>query len=216
MLDLDCSIDGVGIDRRAAGPTLIFALRLGAGEPVHTLALRCQVVIDARRRRYLDAERARLTELFGSPEDWHRNLGSVAWADVAMMVPGFDGEVVVPVRVPCTYDMEVASSTYLHGVDGDPVPLLFQLTGTAFLRGPAGISVERLPHDVDARWSMPAATWHDLMEVHFPGARWLRVDAERFDRLARYKRERALPTWDAVVDKLLQTTSDSAPAGVRA
>jgi hypothetical protein len=50
---------------------------------------------------------------------------------------------------------------------------------------------------------MPVALWKETMDAHFPGSAWLRLDKERYDRLAAYRSREALPTWEHVVDKLL-------------
>jgi predicted alpha-1,6-mannanase (GH76 family) len=41
------------------------------------------------------------------------------------------------------------------------------------------------------------------MEHYFPGTAWLRLDKDRFDRLAAYKSRHALARWEDVVDTLL-------------
>lgn len=206
MLDLTFQVAGVAVVPNAAAPTLVFDLHVSTttDEPVHALMLRSRIVIDAHRRRYSPAEEERLTELFGDRDQWRNTLRGVPWADVSTAVPGFDAETTVKLSVPCTYDMEVASTKYLHGVDDADIPLGFQFSGTAFVRGPAGIGIVQLPRDLDAAWRMPAGTWGDLMKVYFPDSRWLRLRDDAFESLARYKAARALPTWDAAVDELLQ------------
>jgi hypothetical protein len=47
------------------------------------------------------------------------------------------------------------------------------------------------------------AVWKDTLEHHFPGTAWLRIGKERFDRLAAYKAQHALATWDEALDALL-------------
>jgi hypothetical protein len=204
VLDLSFTVSGVDIDDRAATPTLVFCLGVKATEPVHALALRTRVVIEARRRQCGGGEQQLLEEIFGPRENWARNVGPLTWAEIATLVPSFAGASAFDVRVPCTYDMEPASTKFLHlAVDGD-IPLSFLFTGTAFINGPAGIGVVRLSQDLEASWQLPSTTWHEAMERAFPDARWVRLGPESFDRLARYKAVHALPTWDAALDHVLE------------
>jgi hypothetical protein len=211
-VELRAEVMGVTVDARAAGPTLVFDLALAAEPPpVYAIALQVRVAIDAARRRYSADEQARLLEVFGRPHAWRDNLHPVVWADVATTVPAFEREATIGLRVPCTYDMEVASAKYFGGVAGD-VPLQFFFSGTAFVPGPAGIAVVRLPREMETSWRMPASAWHDAMDAYFPGWRWVRLSPGCFDALARYKAERALATWDAVVEDLLGAVNQDARA----
>ncbi|MFW6084383.1 MAG: DUF6084 family protein, partial [Gemmatimonadota bacterium] len=66
--DLDFSIEGVGVRKHAAVPTLEFDLRVDAGEAeIRSLSLNVTVRIVATGRSYDDGERERLFELFGAP-----------------------------------------------------------------------------------------------------------------------------------------------------
>jgi hypothetical protein len=42
------------------------------------------------------------------------------------------------------------------------------------------------------------------MDRHFPGTAWVRVSRETYGRLAAYRGQQALPSWDAVFDALLE------------
>jgi predicted alpha-1,6-mannanase (GH76 family) len=46
--------------------------------------------------------------------------------------------------------------------------------------------------------------WKATMERHFRDTAWLRVRKERYDRLVAYKSQRALATWEDVIDELLE------------
>ena len=58
---------------------------------MHTVALRTQIRIEPRRRRYTAEEAARLSDLFGEPARWGETLNPLQLATVATMVPGFTG-----------------------------------------------------------------------------------------------------------------------------
>src|SRR4029078_5107959 len=57
---------------RAASPALAFELRVRdySEREVYAIALRTQIMIEARQRAHDDATRERLLELFGEPERW--------------------------------------------------------------------------------------------------------------------------------------------------
>ena len=41
------------------------------------------------------------------------------------------------------------------------------------------------------------------MERHFPGAAWLRLRRETFDRLAAYRARNALRSWEEALERLI-------------
>ena len=41
------------------------------------------------------------------------------------------------------------------------------------------------------------------MDHYFPGSAWLRLDRATFDRLVAFRADRALTSWEAVLDALL-------------
>jgi hypothetical protein len=187
-------------------PTLVFTLRIDARESeIRSLALDVQIRIDAVRRGYDDAERARLFELFGPRDAWTRSLRALRWTTVTLTVPPFAGATAAELRVPCTYDFDVAATKYLHalGEDGD-VPLDLLFSGTVFFAGADGrLQVVRLPWDRETRCSLPVRVWREAMERAFPGTAWVRLRRDVFDRLQAYKSGRALLSWDAAIEELL-------------
>ena len=46
------------------------------GRKIHTIALRCQIQIEATRRRYTPEEQERLLDLFGGPTDGVRHCAA--------------------------------------------------------------------------------------------------------------------------------------------
>ena len=85
-------------------------------EPVHAIALRCQVRIDPLRRGYSDEEAAGLTDLFGPRERWATTQHTFLWQHCAAMVPGFTAGTDVTLGLDCTYDFEVTAAKYLHAL----------------------------------------------------------------------------------------------------
>ncbi|MFF0112689.1 DUF6084 family protein [Streptomyces prasinus] len=203
---------GVRADAYAAGPTLVFRLRVTAspGTRVHALALRCQIRIEPARRGYADAEAEALADLFGERSRWGSSLQPVQFAQVPVMVQGFTGETETDLVVPCTYDMDIASSRYFHALEEGEVPLLMLFSGTAFT-GAGGFQVEPVPWDREATFRMPVKTWREMVEQHFPGSGWIRLPRDAMDALLAHRSRQALPSWEATVEHLLHTAGERTP-----
>ena len=199
---------GVRADPYAAGPTLIFRLRVTAsgGERVHAIALRCQMRIEPAQRGYAPEEADRLGDLFGERSRWHSSMQPVQFAQVSVVVPGFSGATEVDVPVPCTYDMDIASTRYFAALADGEVPLLLLFSGTAFC-GAGGFSVRPVPWDKEASCRLPVAVWREMMEQHFPGCGWIRVPRAGMEALLAYRSRHALPSWEATVEALLAAGS---------
>jgi hypothetical protein len=219
MADLIFGCTGVTAERYAATPTLTFALTITerSGVRVHAIALRCQIRIEPHRRRYSAAEAQRLHDLFGDPSRWAETVKPIQLATVTTMVPAFTAVTETNVEVPVTYDLEVTSARYLHGLDDGTVPLLLLFSGTVFVANGDGFSVELVPWSAEASYRMPVSTWRELVDIHFPNSAWLRCSRETLDELSVFKAQRALPTWDATLGALLaearQAVSGAPAAG---
>ncbi|GGT16293.1 DUF6084 family protein [Streptomyces chromofuscus] len=212
MTDFAFACTGVRADPYAMGPTLMFRLRVTASPPtrVHALALRCQIRIEPARRGYADAEAGALTDLFGERSRWGSSLHPMQFAQVQLMVPAFSGEVETELAVPCTYDMDIASTRYFHALQDGEVPLLMLFSGTAFT-GEGGFRVEPVPWDKEAAYRMPVKTWREMVEQHFPGSGWLRLPRDTMDALLAYRSRHALPSWQAAVEALMTAAGERTP-----
>jgi hypothetical protein len=190
----------------AAAPTIVLRLSVTepSGEPVHAIALRAQVRIEPQRRRYSDTEGDRLLEMFGERGRWGESLRPFAWCHVSTTVPAFTGCTEVDLPVPVTYDFEVAGAKYLHALEEGEVPLVLLFNGTVFSRRGDGLAVEPVPWHVEAPYRLPVSVWRDVMDLYFPNSGWIRLQRDTIDALARYKAERALPSWEQVVEQLLK------------
>ncbi|MEV0387031.1 DUF6084 family protein [Nonomuraea sp. NPDC050643] len=198
-------VRGVEPAAPAAVPALDFTLAIDAtgGPEIRSLTLATQIRIDAARRAYGDRDRERLAELFGAPEEWSRNLSSLLWTQTVTQVPGFTGDTVVHVTVPCTYDFDVAATKYFHGLEDGEAPLDLLFTGTVFYLDGDRLQAAHLPRGTEASYRMPVRVWRELMERHFPGSAWVRLGRDAFDRLYAYKVRHTLSGWDDVVRSLL-------------
>jgi hypothetical protein len=183
-----------------------FTLRIeeATGVRMHSIGLRCQIRIEPHKRRYDGNEAARLIELFGDTSRWGETLKPMQLATVGVMVPGFTDSVEVPLSVPLTADIEVATAKYFHGLDDGDIPLLMLFSGTAFYQGEAGLQVELVPWHLEVAYPLPVTVWRALMAEHFPGQTWLRLRTETLTALQRYRTDRGLINWDDTLEELLK------------
>jgi hypothetical protein len=212
MTELAFSVLDIQPERYAVAPNLQVKLRIeeSGGQPVHAIALRCQIRIEPQRRPYTGPERDSLIELFGLPEQWSKTLTPFLWTHTATTVRGFTGSIEVDLPVTCTYDFEVAAAKYLHTLRDGEVPLVFLFSGTVFTRGLTGFGVEQISWDLEAKYRMPVQVWHDLMDLYFPGSGWIRLDRETLDALMRFKASRGLLSWEAALAELLPQAEEQA------
>ena len=76
MPGLTFSVESAEAIPFAAAPTIAFRLRVvnpNASQVIQSVALRCQILIEASRRHYNAGERQGLRDLFGEPERWSQN-----------------------------------------------------------------------------------------------------------------------------------------------
>ena len=198
----------LGVDHvaRAAAPTLRFEISVSdpSGRPVYTIALAALVTVEPAKRSYAPEERERMVELFGEPARWGSTTESFRWAQADVLVPRFTGETTFELPLLCTYDHEVAASKYLSGLSDGEAPLRFHFNGTVFYEADDGrLQLLTIPWDCNARFGMPVEAWRRMIEAHYPFRRWMALDAHTFERVARLRAERGLPTFDATIEALL-------------
>jgi Family of unknown function (DUF6084) len=169
-----------------------------------TRLLDVQIQIAAARRHYDPFERAQLADLFGAPERWGETLRTLPWLRATLVVPPFAGATSAQLDVPCTYDFELTAARYLAALREGEAPLELLLSGSVSHVGAGGgMQVSRIGWDRELACRLPVATWRAAVDQHFPGAAWLRLDRPAFDRLATFRAQRALPSWEAAIEELL-------------
>jgi Family of unknown function (DUF6084) len=187
--------------------TPVLTARVGVAaigdDPVHALALRCQVRIEPVRRGYTDQEAAGLLDLFGPRERWNTTQRTFLWQHATAMVPGFTGTTQLEFALDATYDFEVAAAKYLHALRTGTVPLQFLFSGTVFTHGARGFTVTHVPWTCEDRFDMPVAVWQNLIAQHFPNTGWLRLQHDTIEELASYKSRRGLLSFDEAIAALL-------------
>ena len=214
MPDLSFEVVGAEAPPFAAVPTLVFKLRIAnahAQEHISSVALRCQIQLAVTRRHYSPNEQARLLEVFGEPKRWGETLRSLLWTTVSTVVPQFSGSVTVDLPVPCTYDFEVVSTKYFDALENADIPLTFLFSGTIFYEGEEGnVQVGQISWSKEAVYRLPTATWRSMIERYYPNSAWIRLHKDVFDRLYHYKATHGLPTWEEVIERLMQASGEEA------
>jgi hypothetical protein len=207
MPDLDFQVAKVAPAERGVTPLLQFTLRVTdkvAGEEIQAVALHVQIQLQCPQRSYTPEEKARLSELFGTPERWGETLRNRLWAHVNATVPPFSGSTEVALSVPCTYDLNVSSAKYFHALEGGEVGLLFLFSGTIFYLNEAGhLQVQQIPWHKECTYRMPAQVWREMMDQHYPNSAWITLGRGHLERLEAYRRQHGLTSWDQTVDRLL-------------
>ena len=208
MPDLRFEIEGASTVPFAAVPTLAFKLKVTNArqdEAIHTVALRCQIQIEASRRRYTKQEQERLLDLFGEPDRWSQTLRSLLWTHVNLVVPSFAGNTTtVDLPVPCTFDFNVASTKYFEGLEGGDIPLVFLFSGTVFYALPDGtLQVAPISWEQEAKFKLPQQEWSEMMRAYYPNNVWLALRRDVFERLYRYKMENGIPSWEEALENML-------------
>ncbi len=215
MPDLSFEVTGVEAATDAVTPVLSFALRISsvpADEPIQTILLRCQVRIEAPRRKYAAEEKEQLRDLFGEPERWGSTLRPLLWTNASLTVPAFTGATTQSVDIPCTCDLNAGVSKYFHALHGGDVPLTFLFSGSIFYEGPTGLQVAPVSWSTEARFRLQVSAWKELLERCYPHSAWLCVERRVLDKLYRFKVREGLPDWEHAIELLL--ASDERARGV--
>lgn len=209
MTEVTFAVVGIQPERYAVTPVLNAQLGVAAvgDDPIHAIALRCQVRIEPMRRAYSDDEAAGLLDLFGPRERWATTLRTFQWLQTTAMVQGFTGATHVDLPLECTYDFEVAAAKYMHALRDGTIPLQFLFSGTVFSKGPRGFAVQQVPWDREDRFDMPVPVWRELMRLHYPNTGWLRLNQDTIDALVSYRSARGLLSLDEAVTSLLEGSS---------
>ena len=213
MSDFRFTVLEVVAEPYAMAPQLTARLRVEetTGQRIHAIVLRCQVRIEPQRRRYDPAEQNGLRGLFGERDRWADTLKPFQWMQCNTTVQGFTSRSETDLALPCTYDLDVIGTRYLHALDAGDVPLAFLFSGTVFIRGTSGFEVEQIPWACEARHALPVAVWRQMIDSYYPNTGWLRVGSEVLTQLADYRSRHGLVSWDETMRKLLAEAARKTP-----
>lgn len=204
--DLDFTCTAVSADRYAAAPTVLLHMRAEetTSQRIHAVALRCQVRIEPLRRRYTDAEAARVVDLFGGRERWGSTMHPLQLAFITQMLPGFAGSCEFDLALPLSYDVDVAAHKLLASLESGQVALDLLFSGTVFSGAPGSIMVQPVPWHKEAAAKLPVSVWREAIDACFAGDAWVRMRRDTYDELAGFRSEHGLTGWDEAVRKLLE------------
>ena len=211
--DLDFAVSGARAMADAAVPTLVFRLALArtGGGRVRSVSLNTDVRIAVAQRAYDKADRLVMARLFGQPEQWATSMRPLTWTRISTVVPPFDGSTETDLAVPCNRDMELAVTSYFHGVRDGEIPLDFLFSGTVFHDGPDGrLRTAQISWAKDAAFRLPAGLWHEVTGRYDGGTSWLPLSRGAYDALTAHRDRHALTGWDETVHDLLARTRNTA------
>src|SRR6201985_1046827 len=126
MPELSFQVEQASAVPFAASPTIAFQLQVAntpQDQAIHTIALNCQIQIEVTRRRYSSEEQQQMLDLFGEPNRWSQTLRNLLWTNVSVILPGFKGSTQTDLRVPCSFDFNIAATKYFEGLGGGEIPL---------------------------------------------------------------------------------------------
>ena len=151
------------------------------------IALTIQLMIEPARRRYDDATRERLVELFGAPERWAVTTRSLVWCQArrarARVHRLDDGDAC---RSPCNYDLELAAAKYLHSLPDGEAPLALHFNGMIYYPGDdGGLQMVLVPWTKSIDFRMPVSVWRETVEHYYPETAWVAVRSETLEALQR-------------------------------
>jgi hypothetical protein len=208
MPDLQFKIESAECVPFAAVPMLAFRLRVentSRAEGIHSIALHAQIQIETPKRRYSAAEQERLLDLFGEPQRWSQTLRPMLWTHADVTVPAFSDSITVDLRVPCSFDFNLAATKYFYGVSDGDIPLIFLFSGSCFYAGAnGGLAVAPIPWSKETRFRLPIGLWRETMACYYPNSAWLQIRQDVFDRLNQYKMQAGMATWEEALESLLE------------
>jgi len=213
MPDLNFEVISAEAITFAVAPMLSFRLRitnLDDGQRIQSVALRCQIQIETPRRHYVPREQERLLDLFGEAERWGRTLRPMLWTHTSTTVPPFQGDTIVELPVPCSFDFNVAATKYFAGLEDGEVPLNLMFSGTVFFESEdLGLQVEQISWNKEARYRLPIRVWQEMMDHYYPNSAWLCLRRDVFDRLSRYKTKQGITTWEQTIESIIPAAGKS-------
>jgi Family of unknown function (DUF6084) len=207
MPDLSFKVEEATVVPYAVAPTLALKLRItntNSDQPIHTVALRCQIQLEVSRRRYTAEEQGKMRDLFGEPERWSQTLRSLLWTHISVVVPSFQGSTLTDLPIHCTFDFNVAATKYFEGLTDGEIPLHLMFSGTVFYADSENVlQVAPISWEQEAKFRLPVKVWREMMDAYYPNNVWLNLRRDVFDRLYQYKTQHGIPTWEQALESVL-------------
>jgi hypothetical protein len=137
-----------------------------------------------------------------------QTLQSFLWTHVNVALAGFAHDYAATLPVPCSFDFNIAATKYFDGLTEGGAPLALLFSGSVFYRDMADrLQIAQIPWSMEVFCRLPVSLWRQMMDQYYPDSTWLRIPRALFEELSRYKRQRALPTFEAALQRLLVAAS---------
>lgn len=204
--DLNFQVESIAPLKHSAVPALLFKLRVtnATAEPIHSVLLQCQIMLEVAGRRYSAEEQEYLLDLFGAPEQWDRTLRRMLWTVAHAQIQSFHESTLADLQVPCTFDFNVAATKYFAALKSGEVPLTLLFSGAVFYAGEGrNLQVARIAWEKEAGCRLKVEVWREMMEIYYPRSVWLRLGRDAFERLYRYKMRFGIPTFEQALERLV-------------
>lgn len=210
MPELSFAVESVSPMTSSATPVLVLRLKVSnaTDDQIHSVALNSQLQIEPARRSYSDAEKSSLSDLFGAPERWGNTVRPLFWTTLNNTVPGFQRSTTIDLRVPCSFDFNVAATKYFHAIEDGDIPVVLFFSGTIFYVANDRVQIAPISWAQQASFRIPAEVWKEMMRLHYPNSAWLSLRQDVFDRLYRYKVRNGLPTWEDSIEHVLAAAGE--------
>ncbi len=212
MPDLKFRVQNAQAVPFTAAPMLAFKLEIENApeeQAIQTIALQCQIQIEATRRKYSATEKQRLHDLFGEPDRWSQTLRAMLWTHASVIVPPFARSTIVDLPVPCSFDFNIAATKYFGGLEEGEAPLNLLFSGTVFYENGAGaLQIEQIPWDRETKYRLPVTAWREMMEIYYPNSAWLCLRRDVFELLSDYKTQRGFLTWEQALESLVNSRAN--------
>lgn len=204
--DLTFSVEGAEPLPHAASPHIVFKLAVTnpGGQTIHSVILRCQLQLEAARRRYTDEEQKQLTDLFGQPDQWAQTLHSMHWTHASVIIPPFSHSTSIDLPVPCSFDFNAAATKYFAGLTEGEIPVTFLFSGTIFYAtSTSPLQVTQISWNKESAYRLPVQVWRQMMDLYYPDSVWMCIRRDAFERLNTFKTERGMPTFEDAIAEVL-------------
>lgn len=158
MPDLQFKVAGIQpID--SAGPSeLCLNLEISnrcTDEQVHSIAIAVQLQIEPARRRYSEAEKQDLNDLFGEPSRWPSTVRPLYWTTLKATVGAFVGATEVDLCVPCNLEPGFAAAKYLSALEAGEVPILLLFSGRVLYHAAGSLQMCPIPWSQETVYRVP-------------------------------------------------------------
>jgi hypothetical protein len=158
MPDLQFKVTGIQATDSAGASEFCLKLEISnrcAEEQVHSIAVAVQLRIEPARRRYSDAEKQALNDLFGEPSRWPSTVRPLYWTTLKATVPGFVGATEVELRVPCNLEPGFAAAKYLSVLEAGEVPILLLFSGRILYLTATSLQMCPIPWSQETAYRVP-------------------------------------------------------------